>query len=203
MGCSAMGCGSSDPSVRRVPGSDPGHWRRLPAAAGCAERPDRAARNAPGATPLPGCGNDGQAAQDVPPVFEVEGAQYVMLPPQLAGIPEMRLGTKLAYLAQHRDEIVAALNLLITGIQVGEHRPLPPVAVRHWGFAHSLPSEAIQRALCHMSRLGVFFGVFSKRETSVSHAARVFDRSWIHFEDRSSPVQVERPDRLCHPRRLG
>jgi len=39
-----------------------------------------------------------------------------MLTPQLAGIPVRRLGTKVADLTQHRDEIVAALDLLITGI---------------------------------------------------------------------------------------
>jgi len=39
-----------------------------------------------------------------------------MLTPQLAGIPVRRLGTQVADLAQYRDEIVAALDLLITGI---------------------------------------------------------------------------------------
>lgn len=50
------------------------------------------------------------------PVFEVEGEQYAMLTPQLAGIAKKQLGTQVADLAQRRDEIVAALDLLITGI---------------------------------------------------------------------------------------
>ena len=58
----------------------------------------------------------GKLLRTLTPVFEVAGEQYVMLTPQLAGIPVRRLGTKVADLTQHRDEIVAALDLLITGI---------------------------------------------------------------------------------------
>jgi len=58
----------------------------------------------------------GKLLRTLTPVFQVEGEQYAMLTPQLAGIPERRLGTRVADLAQRRDEIVAALDLLITGI---------------------------------------------------------------------------------------
>jgi toxin CcdB len=50
------------------------------------------------------------------PAFEVEGKQYVMLTPQLAGISNKQMGAKVADLAHQRDAIVAALDLLITGI---------------------------------------------------------------------------------------
>ncbi len=58
----------------------------------------------------------GKLLRTLTPVFQVEGEQYAMLTPQLAGIPERRLGARVTDLAQHRDEILAALDLLITGI---------------------------------------------------------------------------------------
>jgi toxin CcdB len=39
-----------------------------------------------------------------------------MLTPQLAGVSRKQLGAKATDLAQHRDDIIAALDLLITGI---------------------------------------------------------------------------------------
>lgn len=50
------------------------------------------------------------------PVFKVEGKQYAMITPQLAGISKKKMGAKVANLASHRNEIIAALDLLITGI---------------------------------------------------------------------------------------
>ena len=50
------------------------------------------------------------------PVFEIEGKQYVMLTPQLAGIGNKQMGAKVADLAHQREAIIAALDLLITGI---------------------------------------------------------------------------------------
>jgi toxin CcdB len=50
------------------------------------------------------------------PVFEIEGRKYVMLTPQLAGVPRQRLGARVADLGPHRDAIIAALDLLFTGI---------------------------------------------------------------------------------------
>jgi len=49
-------------------------------------------------------------------VFEIDGKQYVMLTPQLAGVSMKQVGSKVVDLAQCRDEIIAALELLITGI---------------------------------------------------------------------------------------
>jgi len=64
----------------------------------------------------PAAAMTGRLLKTLTPVFEVDGEQYVMLTPQLAGIPERRLGTRVADLAQRREEIIAALDLLITGI---------------------------------------------------------------------------------------
>jgi toxin CcdB len=50
------------------------------------------------------------------PVLVVEGKRYVLLTPQLAGIAAKDLGARVTNLAAHRDDIVAALDLLITGI---------------------------------------------------------------------------------------
>jgi len=50
------------------------------------------------------------------PIFEIEGQRYAMLTPQLAGIPMKILGKEIANLLSYRTEIVAALDLLITGI---------------------------------------------------------------------------------------
>ena len=49
-------------------------------------------------------------------VFHVEGRPYMMVTPQLAGISRRQLGNRVCDLAAHRLEIMAALDLLITGI---------------------------------------------------------------------------------------
>lgn len=50
------------------------------------------------------------------PVFEFDEHTYVMLTPQLAGIPKRLLGPQVADLSDSRDEILAAIDLLLTGI---------------------------------------------------------------------------------------
>jgi toxin CcdB len=50
------------------------------------------------------------------PVLVVEGKRYALLTPQLAGIAAKDLGARVTNLSTHRDDIVAALDLLITGI---------------------------------------------------------------------------------------
>ena len=59
---------------------------------------------------------NGKLIKGLTPVFQIEGKEYVMLTPQLAGIPKKHLGPAVGDLARHRDHIVAALDLLITGI---------------------------------------------------------------------------------------
>ncbi|MCP5322331.1 MAG: CcdB family protein [Pseudomonadales bacterium] len=58
----------------------------------------------------------GKILETLTPVFEIEGKQYVMVTPQLAGVPKKMLGAKAIDLSSKRDEIIAALDLLITGI---------------------------------------------------------------------------------------
>lgn len=69
------------------------------------------------AVPLyPAAAMKGKALRTLTPIFEVDGKQYVMMTPQLAGIPKKLLGATVADLSERRDEIISALDLLITGI---------------------------------------------------------------------------------------
>nr|WP_312230753.1 CcdB family protein [Pseudomonas sp.] len=58
----------------------------------------------------------GKMLKTLTPRFEIEGQPYVMMTPQMAGIANKQLGPMVADLAAQRDEIIAALDLLITGI---------------------------------------------------------------------------------------
>lgn len=53
---------------------------------------------------------------DLTPMLEIEGVSYFVLVPQLAGISKSELGAPVAIVAKHREEIIAAIDLLITGI---------------------------------------------------------------------------------------
>ncbi|OGT83233.1 MAG: plasmid maintenance protein CcdB [Gammaproteobacteria bacterium RIFCSPLOWO2_02_FULL_61_13] len=58
----------------------------------------------------------GKTLTTLTPVFTVEGKQFVMMTPQLAGIAKKKLGAKISDLSSQRDKVIAALDLLITGI---------------------------------------------------------------------------------------
>jgi toxin CcdB len=58
----------------------------------------------------------GKPITNLTPVFEIEGERYTMLTPQLAGVSTKQIGAAVANLREHRSEIIAALDLLITGI---------------------------------------------------------------------------------------
>jgi len=58
----------------------------------------------------------GKALRTLTPILEIEGDFFVMLTPQLAGIPKSELGAPVAELRQHRAEIIAAIDFLITGV---------------------------------------------------------------------------------------
>ncbi|UQY32533.1 CcdB family protein [Pseudomonas fulva] len=58
----------------------------------------------------------GEMLKSLTPRFEIEGEPYVMMTPQMAGIANKQLGLMVADLTARRDEIIAALDLLITGI---------------------------------------------------------------------------------------
>lgn len=50
------------------------------------------------------------------PVFEIEGKDYILMTPQLAGISKKELGVEVFDLDTNRDAIISALDFLITGI---------------------------------------------------------------------------------------
>ena len=50
------------------------------------------------------------------PILEVEGQPAVMMTPEMAGIPRNRLPDKLASLTTERGAILAALDILVTGV---------------------------------------------------------------------------------------
>lgn len=50
------------------------------------------------------------------PVFEIDGAALTLVTPQIVGVPRAILGSRVASLAGRRHDIVAALDVLITGV---------------------------------------------------------------------------------------
>lgn len=58
----------------------------------------------------------GLAAKHLNPQFKIKGVAVVMSTAELAGIPNRSLGDKVVSLKNKRDEIIAALDLLFTGI---------------------------------------------------------------------------------------
>jgi toxin CcdB len=58
----------------------------------------------------------GKLAERLNPVFEVEGRKMAMLTPELAGVSGRILGERIGSLSEERRSIVAALDLLFTGI---------------------------------------------------------------------------------------
>jgi toxin CcdB len=56
------------------------------------------------------------ALQTLTPVCSVEGKPHLLLTPQLAGISINELGPPIGDLAHDRQTIIAALDLLLTGI---------------------------------------------------------------------------------------
>lgn len=58
----------------------------------------------------------GLAARHLNPQFKVKGVAVVMSTAELAGVALRSLGDKVASLKTRRDEIIAALDLLFTGI---------------------------------------------------------------------------------------
>jgi toxin CcdB len=59
---------------------------------------------------------DGQPISVLNPAIEVGGREYVMLTQQLSAVPMRALGTRVTGAGARRAAVVAALDLLITGI---------------------------------------------------------------------------------------
>jgi toxin CcdB len=56
------------------------------------------------------------AAQRLTPTFCIEGTSVMMSTPELAGIHTRSLGEYVCSLAEHRQDIMAALDMLFSGI---------------------------------------------------------------------------------------
>jgi toxin CcdB len=54
--------------------------------------------------------------QHLTPIVEVDGQKYLMLMPQLAGISVKDLGARVGSVAKQRNDIVGAIDFLVTGI---------------------------------------------------------------------------------------
>ena len=54
--------------------------------------------------------------KNVMPMVRVDGQEFIMMVPQLAAIASASLGASVGSAAQHREEVVAALDFLFTGI---------------------------------------------------------------------------------------
>ena len=58
----------------------------------------------------------GVTLQTLTPSIDLEGRSYLMMTPQLAGVPNKTLGTPVADLSARRSELIAAIDLLVSGI---------------------------------------------------------------------------------------
>jgi toxin CcdB len=58
----------------------------------------------------------GKPARHLNPVFEIDGVAMMLMTPELAGVSVRNLGEKIASLQERRDEIIAALDFLLTGV---------------------------------------------------------------------------------------
>lgn len=58
----------------------------------------------------------GPPVRHLMPIFEVEDLEVVMSTAELAGISRSQLGPRVGSLARERDQIIAALDMLFTGI---------------------------------------------------------------------------------------
>jgi toxin CcdB len=57
-----------------------------------------------------------KSIKNLTPVVNVEGVKHLLLIPQLAGISIVELSQPIGDITAHREEIVAALDFLITGV---------------------------------------------------------------------------------------
>ncbi len=58
----------------------------------------------------------GEKLKTLHPVFEIMGKQYLSITTLIAGIERSNLGEKISSLSESRDEIISALDFMITGI---------------------------------------------------------------------------------------
>jgi len=66
--------------------------------------------------PLAGASDDTAPITQLMPVFEVQGQRVVMRTTEIAGVPCKAFGAHVGSLAGRRHEVVAALDVLISGV---------------------------------------------------------------------------------------
>lgn len=57
-----------------------------------------------------------RSMQTLTPILKFEGKEFLMVTPQVAGIPARELGSIAGDLASHRDKIIAAVDFLLSGV---------------------------------------------------------------------------------------
>lgn len=55
------------------------------------------------------------AIRDLNPVFEIEGGPHVMLTQAIASVPAREMGRPVMSLGAHRDDVLRALDILLSG----------------------------------------------------------------------------------------
>lgn len=56
-----------------------------------------------------------QSPQKICPCFTIQGVPVVLSTPEMAGYPVRNLGVKIDSLAEHRSDILAAIDFLLSG----------------------------------------------------------------------------------------
>ena len=64
----------------------------------------------------PASAMQGKTLNPLMPILDIEGESYVMLTPQMAGIPKSELGASVTRVDPYRFEIIAAVDFLLTGV---------------------------------------------------------------------------------------
>ncbi|HET7371427.1 MAG TPA: CcdB family protein [Gammaproteobacteria bacterium] len=59
---------------------------------------------------------EGAAQKRLTPVVHIHGESYLLVTPRLAGIETSSIGAAVADLGRYRNDIIAALDFLVTGI---------------------------------------------------------------------------------------
>lgn len=57
----------------------------------------------------------GKIVKNLMPILDVDGKQFVMMTPQLSGVPRRVLGPQVADLSASRAEIISAIDFLVLG----------------------------------------------------------------------------------------
>ena len=66
--------------------------------------------------PLMPVNSEAMSMEKLNPVLSIDGQQYLASVPELAGVRKSILAQPVANLSENRDEIIAALDVLFTGV---------------------------------------------------------------------------------------